>query len=129
MSLGKKQIGSNLQILLKDFDRNYIWKKCLNLFWCLTSIVCKIYSYEYLFLFFCKYLVISIVLGVIGVGGLVFQWGSGIIDEFFSTFDDLEARLDALEGATTTGTATTACTCDLTAVTATADAACAKVRH
>ena len=79
-------------------------------------------------LFFCKYLVISIVLGVIGVGGLVFQWGSGIIDEFFSVFDDLEARLDALEGATTTGTATTACTCDLTAVTATADAACAKVR-
>ena len=79
-------------------------------------------------LFFCKYLVISIVLGVIGVGGLVFQWGSGIIDEFFSIFDDLEARLDALEGATTTGTATTACTCDLTAVTATANAACAKVR-
>ena len=78
--------------------------------------------------FFCKYLVISIVLGVIGVGGLLFQWGSGIIDEFFSTFDDLKARLDALEGATTTGTATTACTCDLTAVTATANAACAKVR-
>ena len=78
--------------------------------------------------FFCKYLVISIVLGVIGVGGLVFQWGSGIIDEFFSTFDDLEARINALEGATTTGTATTACTCDLTAVTATANAACAKVR-
>ncbi len=77
--------------------------------------------------FFCKYLVISLVLGVIGVGGLVFQWGSGIIDDFFSTFDDLEARIDALEGATTTGTATTACTCDLTAVTATADAACAKV--
>jgi len=73
------------------------------------------------------YLVISIVLGVIGVGGLLFQWGSGIIDEFFSTFDDLKARLDALEGATTTGTATTACTCDLTAVTATANAACAKL--
>ena len=78
--------------------------------------------------FFFKYLVISIVLGVIGVGGLVFQWGSGIIDEFFSTFDDLEARINALEGATTTGTATTACTCDLTAVTATANAACAKVK-
>ena len=81
-----------------------------------------------LFFFFCKYLVISIVLGVIGVGGLLLQWGSGIIDEFFSVFDDLEARINALEGATTTGTATTACTCDLTAVTATANAACAKVR-
>ena len=66
-------------------------------------------------------------LGVIGVGGLVLQFASGIIDDFFSTFDDLKARLTALESATTTGTATTACTCDITAVTATADAACAKV--
>ena len=69
---------------------------------------------------------ISVILGVIGVGGLVFQWASGIIDEFFQTLEDLKDRVTALE-MSSSGSSTSACTCDLTAVTATANAACAKV--
>ena len=78
------------------------------------------------------------VLGVIGVGGLVFQFATGYIDEFTKTLDDLKARVSALESAPAstsssgTSAATTAAintlTTDLAALTAKEAATCAKVR-
>ena len=80
-------------------------------------------------------MVLSIVLGIIGVGGLVYQWASSKIDEFFETLEDLKDRVTKLENASSTTTTTTnTCTCDTTQLTTdlasvktTADAACAKV--
>ena len=81
---------------------------------------------------------LSIVLGIIGVGGLVYQWATSKIDEYFKMLEDLKDRVATLEsaGTTTTTTTTNTCTCDTTqlntdlaAVKTTADAACAKVSN
>eukprot|EP00093_Oithona_nana_P013243 13243.XXX_660502_659127_1 [CDS] Oithona nana genome sequencing. len=53
------------------------------------------------------YLVLSVTLGIIGVGGLVYQFGSSFIDEFYKDIDDLKARVTALEGSTTSSSSTT----------------------
>lgn len=73
-------------------------------------------------------------MGVIGVGGLVWQFASGVIDEFYKTFDDLKARVSALENAgTTTNTGTnnngaiTTLQTDLAALTTKVADTCAKV--
>ena len=49
-------------------------------------------------------------LGVIGVGGLVYQFAQGFIDEFYKDIDDLKKRVTALEGSSSSGTTTTTTT-------------------
>ena len=46
---------------------------------------------------FFQYLVISIVLGIIGVGGLVFQWAQSFIDQWLKDITDLQSRVASLE--------------------------------
>jgi hypothetical protein len=60
--------------------------------------------------------VIAIVLGVIGVGGLAFQFGSGFIDAYQKDIDDLKAQVAALEAAS--GTSSSSSTSTDPAVTA-----------
>ena len=52
----------------------------------------------------------SVTLGIIGVGGLVYQFGSSFIDEFYKDIDDLKSRVTALEGRTTSSSSTTTTT-------------------
>ena len=49
-----------------------------------------------------QYLVFSIVLGIIGVGGLVFQWAQSIIDQWYKDIEDLQTRVKSLESRSTT---------------------------
>merc|ERR1712025_1251030 len=43
------------------------------------------------------YLVFSVVLGIIGVSGLVFQWAQSIIDQWYKDIEDLQTRVTSLE--------------------------------
>ena len=49
-----------------------------------------------------QYLVFSVVLGIIGVGGLVFQWAQSIIDQWYKDIEDLQTRVTSLESRSTT---------------------------
>ncbi len=65
---------------------------------------------------------LSVVLGVIGVGGLVWQFASGFIDEFTKTLDDLKARVTALETASSSASTSSASSGTSAATTANAAA-------
>ena len=41
-------------------------------------------------------------LGIIGVGGLVFQWAQSIIDRWYKDIEDLQTRVTSLESRSTT---------------------------
>ena len=41
-------------------------------------------------------------LGIIGVGGLVFQWAQSIIDRWYKDIEDLQTRVKSLESRSTT---------------------------
>ena len=49
----------------------------------------------------------AVTLGVIGVGGLVYQFAQSFIDEFYKDIDDLKKRVTALEGSSSSSSTTT----------------------
>ena len=51
-----------------------------------------------------QYLTFAVALGVVGVGGLVYQFAQGVIDDYQKQIDDLKSRVTALESSSSTST-------------------------